>query len=70
MVCEQRGAEYFEVASRHTIFFKAVCDGYRHNPARTLMRRYNTLNDDEDKEAIKSLLKPYIDVETGEIRKD
>lgn len=70
MVCEQRGAEYFEIASKHTIFFKAVCDGYRHNPVRTLMRRYNTLSDDEDKEAIKSLLEPYMDVETGEVRKD
>lgn len=70
MVCEQRGAEYFEIASKHTIFFKAVCDGYRHNPVRTLMRRYNTLSDDEDKEAIKSLLEPYMNVETGEVRKD
>lgn len=67
MVCEQRGAEYFEVASRHTIFFKAVCDGYRHNPVRTLMRRYNTLSDDDaDKEVIKSLLEPYMDVEYAE----
>lgn len=70
MVCEQRGSEYFEVASNHTLFFKAVCDGYRHNPVRTLMRRLNTMSDEEDKEAIKSLLEPYMDVETGEIRKD
>lgn len=74
MVCEERGAEYFEIASKHTILFKAVCDGYRHNPVRTLMRRLKTMSDEEDREAIKSLLKPYmdagVDLETGEIRKD
>lgn len=72
MVCEQCGAEYFDVASKHTIFFKAVCDGYRHNPVRTLMRRLKTLSDDEDREVIKSLLKPYldaeVDVDTGEVK--
>lgn len=69
MVCEERGAEYFEIASKHTIFFKAVCDGYRHNPVRTLMRRYKTLRDEEDREVIKSLLNSYgVDVDTGEIK--
>lgn len=69
MVCEARGAEYFEIASKHTIFFKAVCDGYRHNPVRTLMRRYKTLRDEEDREVIKSLLNSYgVDVDTGEIK--
>lgn len=69
MVCEERGAEYFEIASKHTIFFKAVCDGYRHNPVRTLMRRYKTLRDEEDREVIKSLLNSYgVDVDTGEVK--
>lgn len=71
MVCEERGAEYFEIASKHTIFFKAVCDGYRHNPVRTLMRRYKTLRDEEDREVIKSLLNSYgVDVDTGEVKSD
>lgn len=67
MVCEQRGSEYFEVASNHTLFFKAVCDGYRHNPMRTLMRKYETARDDE-KEIIGKLLSEYVNLETGEVK--
>lgn len=67
MVCEQRGSEYFEVASNHTLFFKAVCDGYRHNPVRTLQRRYETARDD-DREIIGKLLSRYVDMETGEVK--
>lgn len=65
MVCEQLGPEYFEVASRNTLFFKAVCDGYRHNPIRTLQRRYETLIDEDDKKAIKSvMLRHHITLES------
>lgn len=65
MICEQLGPEYFEVASRNTLFFKAVCDGYRHNPIRTLQRRYETLIDEDDKKAIKSvMLRHHISLES------
>jgi len=65
MVCEQLGPEYFEVASRNTLFFKSVCDGYRHNPIRTLRRRYETLIDEDDKKAIKSvMLRHHITLES------
>lgn len=65
MVCEQLGPEYFEVASRNTLFFKAVCDGYRHNPIRTLQRRYETLINEDDKKAIKSvMLRHHITLES------
>lgn len=56
MICEQLGPEYFEVASRNTLFFKSVCDGYRHNPVRTLQRRYETLTDENDKKIIRSIM--------------
>jgi len=56
MMCEQRGPEFFEIASRNTLFFKAVCDGYRHNPIRTLQRRYETLTDEDDKKTIRSIM--------------
>ena len=56
MVCLQHGQEYFEVASRNTLFFKSVCDGYRHNPVRTLQRRYETLTDENDKKTIRSIM--------------
>lgn len=56
MICEQLGPEYFEVASRNTLFFKAVCDGYRHNPIRTLQRRYETLTNEDDKKVIRSIM--------------
>lgn len=56
MVCLQHGQEYFEVASRNTLFFKSVCDGYRHNPVRTLQRRYATLTDEDDKKTIRSIM--------------
>lgn len=69
MMCEQRGPEFFEIASRNTLFFKSVCDGYRHNPIRTLRRRYETLDDEDDKRAIRSILARHhvmIDDETEE----
>lgn len=69
MMCEQRGPEFFEIASRNTLFFKSVCDGYRHNPVRTLRRRYETLDDEDDKRAIRSILARHhvmIDDETEE----
>ena len=69
MICEQRGPEYFEVASRNTLFFKSVCDGYRHNPVRTLQRRYMTLADEDDRRSIRSILARHhvvIDDETEE----
>lgn len=56
MMCEQRGPEFFEIASRNTLFFKSVCDGYRHNPIRTLQRRYETLADEDDKKTIRSIM--------------
>lgn len=66
MVCLQHGQEYFEVASRNTLFFKSVCDGYRHNPVRTLQRRYETLTDEDDKKIIRSImLRHHIAVDEG-----
>lgn len=56
MVCNSKGPEYFEIASNHTMFFKAVCDGYRNSPRRTLMRYYSSMPEGEAKEAIKQLL--------------
>lgn len=65
MICEQLGPEYFEVASRNTLFFKAVCDGYRHNPIRTLQRRYETLTNEDDKKVIRSImLRHHISLES------
>lgn len=67
MICEQRGPEYFEVASRNTLFFKSVCDGYRHNPVRTLQRRYMTLTDEDDKRSIRSILaRHHVVIQTEE----
>lgn len=66
MVCHQRGSEYFKIASSNTLFFKSVCDGYRHNPIRTLQRRYMTTTG-RDKEIIGEMLSRYIDLKTGEI---
>lgn len=70
MVCASKGSEYFEVASNNTLFFKAVCDGYRHNPVRTLQRRYDTINDEVEKAIIKERLDliAEVDLETGEIK--
>ena len=68
MMCEQRGPEFFEIASRNTLFFKSVCDGYRHNPVRTLQRRYETLIDEDDKNTIKSvMLRHHITLESEEL---
>lgn len=66
MVCVEHGSEYFDVASTHTIFFKSVCDGYRHAPVRTLMRRYNALEDGEEKAKVYETLLKY----TGAMEND
>lgn len=67
MVCLQHGQEYFEVASRNTLFFKSVCDGYRHNPVRTLRRRYETLTNEDDKKVIRSImLRHHIVIDEGD----
>jgi hypothetical protein len=72
MVCSSKGSEYFEVASNNTVFFKAVCDGFRHNPERTLQRRYDTIDDEYEKTIIRERLKitEEVDLETGEIVDD
>lgn len=72
MVCSSKGSEYFEVASNNTVFFKAVCDGFRHNPERTLQRRYDTIDDEYEKTIIRERLKitEKVDLETGEIVDD
>ena len=58
-VCQQRGSEYFEVASNNTLFFKAICDGYRHNPMRVLCRFLGTVEDDELRELITGRIEYY-----------
>jgi hypothetical protein len=72
MVCSSKGSEYFEVASNNTVFFKAVCDGFRHNPTRTLQRRYATITDEEEKAIIRERLgiTEEVDLETGEIAEE
>lgn len=69
MVCAAKGSEYFEIASNNTLFFKAVCDGFRNSPVRTLMRYYSSLDEGEVKESIKVLLEQYGKV-TEDKRKD
>lgn len=65
--CMRLGPEYFEVVSNHTMFFKAVCDGYRHNPVRCLMRRYKDLEgDDEKTEEARIIISDLIETYTGE----
>lgn len=56
MVCKMMGSEYFEVASNNTLFFKAIIDGYRNNPVRTLRRYYSMMPEGEDKDRIRQLL--------------
>lgn len=65
----KKGIDYFEVVSSNTLFFKSVCDGYRHNPVMVLQRLYQNLEDSEEKNIIKSRLDKLfnVDVETGEV---
>lgn len=59
MICQQIGSEYFEVASTHTVLFKAVCDSFRHNPYSALKRRHETVKDETEKQIIGDLLQSY-----------
>lgn len=58
-ICKTKGSEYFDVASKHTMFFKSVCDGYRSNPVNILQRMYELSEDESEKEMIKHNLKKY-----------
>ena len=67
MCCQLMGPEYFTVASKHTLFFKAICDGYRHNPYRILSRYYSILDDDNpDKKIIGDLIDSNINIEQSD----
>lgn len=66
MVCAERGSDYFDVASNHTMFFKAICDGYRHATVRTLKRRYSMLDEGTEKEQVYEVLLKYTGVDNEE----
>lgn len=58
-VCHMRGPEYFEVCSNNTLFFKAICDGYRNNPVRCLARYVSMLDEGEERESIAQTIGMY-----------
>ena len=67
ILCNELGPEYFAVASRHTMFLKSICDGFRHNPYRVLCRYYNTLPEDsEDKKIISDMIDSVININESE----
>lgn len=59
----KKGSEYFEVASSNTLFFKSVCDGYRHSKVEVLKRFYDVLENAEEKEIIKSRLDELLNLD-------
>lgn len=69
-VCSKQGSDYFEIASRNTIFFKAICDGYRHNPINILTRMYELSEDESEKEKIKNLIEKKLSLKNGNYRKE
>lgn len=51
--CGALGDAYFEVASTNTYYCNKLCESYRHNPIRVLMRYYNGLQEGETKDRIR-----------------
>ena len=62
VVCNMLGPEYFDVACNNTFYCEKICSSYRHNPVRSLMRYYNTLDEGEKKEAIRERIEQYVDL--------
>ena len=59
IVCESMGQEYVDVASNNTFYCRELCNSYRHNPMRVLMRYYNTLPEGEAKKTIKDRIERW-----------
>lgn len=54
IVCDTKGAEYFDVACNNTFYCEKLCASYRHNPIRVLMRYYGELPEGELKDEVKA----------------
>lgn len=52
IICDEMGAEYFDVASSNTFYCEKLCSSYRHNPIRVLKRFFNTLPEGDLKDQI------------------